>query len=189
MYKPSRWSLLVAVLAEVSLAVFSAVVATKVATAAVALLAGTPILALTLAIARRSGRLLVGAAFLAAAMCVASDLPPSRHLDVLIAALQGALLLVFIEAGGRALEAIPSSSGPGHPARAQAVWVIAVAGVSVALSWLLSELKPGLSGLGFFALMVGVVSAPCLLILVAQLALRAQQRRSLQTRDSRTFSA
>jgi hypothetical protein len=124
---------------------------------------------LAAALALRSDRaFLVSALALGAALAL-GDLPVHRGDAAVLAAVGGAGLLVFLEAGGVALESTPGKR-LGRPGLRHAGWVVLVAGISAAAGWLLLSLQPDLSDLGLAALVVGVLAGVLLVALFAVLA-------------------
>jgi small-conductance mechanosensitive channel len=139
----------------------------------VALTSLASIIPLVVALGARSERAFLGSIVILTGSCVLADLPLHRSGAALFAAIAGAAVLAFVEAGGAALEPKGGGTHVGHPARAHAIWVGLVAIGGAAAGWLLLSVDPELSDLGLAALVLGVLAAVCLIALAAMLAATA----------------
>ena len=102
--------------------------------------------------------------------CAVADLPIHRSGAAAFAAVAGAAVLAFVEAGGAASEPARGGKHVGRPARRHVIWVALVAAGGAAAGWLLLASKPALAGYGIAALGVGVLAAICVLGLAATLS-------------------
>jgi hypothetical protein len=164
---PTAFALVIAVTAA------SVAFAPKQAAAGVVACGLASTVTLFVALTIRSERAFLASVLLLAGACAVADLPVHRSGAVVFAAVAGAVVLAFAEAGGAALEPVGGGTHVGRPGLRQATWTVALAVGGAVAGWLLLSLEPDLSDLGLAALGVGVVAAICVIALAAGLSARA----------------
>ncbi len=162
-----------ALMCDLALAAASIGFAQKAMAIAVVPIAMASVITFVVAIAVRSERAFLASVLTLAGACAVADLPVHRNGAAVFASVAGAAVLVFVEAGGAALEPRGAGTRVGRPATTQAVWVGLVAVGGASAGWLLLSLQPEVSDLGLAALGIGVLAAVCLIALAAMLAAAA----------------
>ena len=146
---------------DLALAAASIGFAQKAMAIAVVPIAMASVITFVVAIAVRSERAFLASVLTLAGACAVADLPVHRNGAAVFASVAGAAVLVFVEAGGAALEPRGAGTRVGRPATTQAVWVGLVAVGGASAGWLLLSLEPEVSDLGLAALGIGVLAAVC----------------------------
>jgi hypothetical protein len=162
---------------QLAVAVSAVAFAAKILTSAVVIVAVASIVTLVVAIGARDDRAYRASVLTLAVTCALADLPIHRSDAIAFAAVAGAVVLAFAEAGGAALEPKGGGKHVGRPAGLHAVWVAVVAAGGGVAGWLLLSLQSDLSGLGLAALGVGVLAAVCMVGLAAVLTTAAISER------------
>lgn len=162
---------------DVAVVAGAAAFATKATAVAVVLSGLVSLVSFVAALGARSGRAFLSSVLSLALACALADLPIHRGAAAVFAAMAGAAVLVFAEAGGAALDPMTSNKRIGHPGAAHVAWVGTVAVVGASAGLLALSLQSDISGLGVAALAVGALAAVCVMALTGVLATAAVTER------------